>query len=371
MLSAALQEVPLAPATGCPSSREDTTFEYPAEAARAYAEGLARPRGFDALGACERLTRAAELSPDHALVHEALAEALSQLGYDALARESATRALALSGSLGREKRLVIEGLASETAKNWPRAVEIHRALFTFVPDNLDYGLKLASAQLEGELYQDALATVAALRHLAAPAGDDPRIDLVEAKAQGQLSNAQGELAAATRAVTTGTSRGARFAVAEGLYQQGAAYDLMGRSDESFAAMTKAARRFHEMGDRTNEARALNRLAIGHAEAGDLAGAHRSFEAAQAAFKAVGNLRGVAAIAGNLGVLLRNERDLKGARRQNELGIKLSMELREQSGTAISLHNLAFVLGQMGELQDRPLMVILRPAGGGLPASWTP
>ena len=230
-------------------------------------------------------------------------------------------------------------------------MEIRRALFAFVPDNLDYGLKLASDQAEGELHQDALATVAVLRTLPPPAGDDPRIDVVEAKAQVELSNATGALAAATRAVATGTARAMHFAVAEGLHQQAAAYELMGRSDESFTAMSESARRFHEMGDRTDEARALNRLAIMHTEAGDFAAARRSFDAAQAAFKANGNLSGLAAVTGNYAVLLRRDRDLKGARRQNELSIKLWTELREQSGIAAALHNLAFVLGQMGELPE--------------------
>jgi hypothetical protein len=49
--------------------------------------------------------------------------------------------------------------------------EIYRALFEFFPNNSDYGLALAGAQVDGEKGVDALATVKMLRRLPAPLRD--------------------------------------------------------------------------------------------------------------------------------------------------------------------------------------------------------
>ena len=69
------------------------------------------------------------------------------------------------------------------------------------------------------------------------------------------------------------------------------------------------------------------------------------------YSSVGNLGGMAMISANLAVLLRHERDLRGARREMEKSISLLSELRDEGGTASSLHNLAFVLLQLGELPE--------------------
>ena len=45
----------------------------------------------------------------------------------------------------------------------PQAIEIYRSLFTFFPDNLDYGLHLSRAQARAGKGNDALATIASLR----------------------------------------------------------------------------------------------------------------------------------------------------------------------------------------------------------------
>src|SRR5262249_13055541 len=69
------------------------------DATRFYAEGLARMRGFDALGARDLLQKAIVSEPDFALGHSALADAWVALGYDAKGQEEARRAYDLSGKL--------------------------------------------------------------------------------------------------------------------------------------------------------------------------------------------------------------------------------------------------------------------------------
>src|SRR5271163_4436361 len=136
------------------------------EAARLYAEGLARMRVFDVLEARDLLQQAIAADPKYSLAHSALAEAWSRLGYDKKAQQEARQAYELAASLSREEKLLAEGRYRDINHENEKAAEIYRTLFTLFPDNLDYGLKLAMVQSRGSKGQDALATVESLRKLA-------------------------------------------------------------------------------------------------------------------------------------------------------------------------------------------------------------
>jgi len=62
----------------------------------------------------------------------------------------------------------------------------------FFPDNVEYGLKLGNAQYFGGKAKETLDTIAEMRKLPAPDGNDPRIDLLEstsAQASGDFGRA--------------------------------------------------------------------------------------------------------------------------------------------------------------------------------------
>ena len=132
--------------------------------------------------------RGSPAAPSNPLVHSGLAAAWSMLGLDHRAREEAKQALDSSAGLGRVDQLEIEGRYRDMAHDWPRAIQVYQALFTLLPDDLEYGLLLACAEARGGKAQDAIATVGALRHLPGPLRDDPRIDLAEAQAAGALAD---------------------------------------------------------------------------------------------------------------------------------------------------------------------------------------
>src|SRR5579863_10436409 len=149
------------------------------DAARLYAEGVARLRVFDALEARDLLQQAIAADPKYSLAHSALAEAWFRLGYDKKAQQEARQAYDLAANLSREDRLVVEGRYREIDHQYENAIEVYRTLFTLFPDNVDYGIKLAWSQCSCGKGHDALATVESLRKLAPPASEDPRIDLEE------------------------------------------------------------------------------------------------------------------------------------------------------------------------------------------------
>jgi len=67
----------------------------------------------------------------------------------------------------------------ELTHDFPAAIEIYRTLRNFFPDDLDYGLRLAYAQLEAGRGKEASETVARMRNLPDPENQDQRVDLME------------------------------------------------------------------------------------------------------------------------------------------------------------------------------------------------
>src|SRR5207248_10006201 len=118
------------------------------------------------------LTQAVAKDPGYALAHEALAEVWSQLGYDDKAKAESQRAYELSVGLSRRDALGIEARFREETREWTKAVDIYHSLWTVFPDDPEFGLRLADAQVSAGRGQDALLTVNALHQIAAPMRDD-------------------------------------------------------------------------------------------------------------------------------------------------------------------------------------------------------
>src|SRR6266851_4565453 len=183
------------------------------EAARLYSEGLAKLRVYDALGARELLEKAVLIEPNHALSHSALSEAWSKLGYDAKESEEAKKALELADNFSREDRLAVEGRYRLTTHEWGKAVDAFKTLWDFFPDNVEYGVCLARAQILASTGKEALATVEALSKLPPPKGEDPRIDIVEAEASESILDFDRAQQAAARAAARSEVREARLLLA--------------------------------------------------------------------------------------------------------------------------------------------------------------
>src|SRR4030095_2172343 len=119
------------------------------------------------------LDQAVSADPTHPLAHSALALAWSALGYDERARQSAKRAYELSSNLAREDRMWVEGRYHDAMNEYDAAIKTYQALYSFFPDNLEYGLELAAAQTAAGTATDALEKIDSLPRLPAPAHVDP------------------------------------------------------------------------------------------------------------------------------------------------------------------------------------------------------
>ena len=319
------------------------------DAARYYAEGLAKMRSFDNLGARDSLQKAVLAEPSFALEHAALAEAWSALGYDVKSVEEAKQAFDLSSNLPREQRLVIEGRYYEANKNWAKAVDVYRTLWSFAPDNLDYGLRLATSQTSGAQPKEALVTVDALRKIPPPVSEDPRIDLVESQVARGLSDFKRELATAKKAEQKGGAQGARLLVARAKLAEGRALFSLGDAKESQIAAEAAKRLFAEAGDRNGEATALHQKASAISEQGENAAALQLHEQALEVCRTIGNRRCMSDVLNSIGVIHKDEANFAAAQQAYEQSLALRREVGDRSGEAVGLNNIGVLLYQDGKL----------------------
>ena len=323
----------------------------PAEPAamESYARGMERLRQSDALGALPYLERAATFTPVNPLVRSGLAAAWSQLGRDNRAIQEAKQAFDSSSQLGRVEQLEVEGRYRELAHDWPRAIQVYQALFTLLPDDLEYGLMLANAETRGGKARDALNVVNALRKLPAPIGDDPRIDLAEAQSAGALADFAHTRRAAHSAAEKAGKRGARLQYARArLLESGAMQnlDIAGFADVRAEARGICA----ELGDRACVAAALRIEANYWAVAGTPAKARPLYAASLHIAGEIGNqLEKLNALMG-MGYTEQSQGDLKASELDYRAALEVGTEIGPQKRHPVCL-DLADVLAAQGRVVE--------------------
>jgi len=318
-------------------------------AARLYSEGLTKLRTFDNLAARDLLQKAVVADPDFALAHSALASAWYKLGYDSKARQEANKALALSAGLRREDQLSVQAHYQGYSDDWEQATNTYATLFHDFPDNLEYGLQLASAQTFASKGKDALATLDQLRKLPAPAKDDPRIDLAEADAADSLSDFKLDLAAATRAAEKAQVQQARLLEAKALLNQCWSHKMLGQTREAVSNCEAARGLFVQAGYRDKVADADNSLATLMQDQGDNSGAQAKYEQALSIWRETGNRESVAVALNNLAGVLQARGDLAGSRKMLEQALQNYRDVDDQDGVASALGNIGLVLHYLGDL----------------------
>jgi serine/threonine protein kinase/tetratricopeptide (TPR) repeat protein len=319
------------------------------DAARLYAEGLAKMRVFDYLAARDLLQKAVASEPRHALAHANLAAAWASLGYDEKAAAEAKRAFDLSSNLSRQDHLLVEGHYRETTREWDKAVQIYKTLFGFFPDNLEYGILLAQAEIRGGNATEAFTTVDSVRKLPAPQNDDPRIDLVEATAAQSVADFTHQLTAATQAVNKGRATGARLLVARALVYQGIALRKLGRPKESLGLLEGARQIYSASGDKSGVAATLNSNANTLADLGDVQGAKTQYEGALAIYREIGNTVGAAKTLDNIGSVISDAGDVEGGKKLSAEALALLQETGDRHDIANTSNNLATYYVLQGDL----------------------
>ncbi len=337
------QSLGAAPVSGEAIAQARATLPSKPLAFKLYTQGLERLWAFDFVRARDSLIQAAAVEPAFPLTHAALSDAWKHLGYSIKARDEAERARALSGHLGPEDRLLIDGQYYATIQDRKRAIDSYRQLFIQFPDSLDYGLRLADEQ-RWVNPADALHTLETLRHLPLPASDDPRIDYLEARAwvNNDVVKAQ---AAARRAIEKGNAQGLQLFVAR-------AYGILcqiGDGDSTVHDCEDARKRYTAVGDRDNAARTTADFAIFYYEQGDLDRAEAMYREVIKVFRQIGDLEGVTTASANLGDISLARGNLAEAARGLSDAIPGYKEMGDKDGVALTFADLAKIARLRGAL----------------------
>jgi eukaryotic-like serine/threonine-protein kinase len=318
------------------------------EAAKLYAQGLAKLRSFDMTQARDLLTQAIAKDPAYAMAHEALAEAWSQLGYDDKAKEESRRAFELSAGLSRRDALGIEARFREEMREWTRAVDIYHSMWTVFPDDPEYGLRLASAQVSAGRGQDALLTINALRKIAAPMRDDPRIDLAESSSAASLSDYKRVETATERAIVSSGRQGSEGLRAEALLQQCWALRNLADPERAKTSGQQAGEILGGVGDLRGQARSLTCVADVLADQGQLSSAQDMHERALELARKIGAQKDIAGALINLGNVQAYRQKLTDSTRQYQLALALAISIGDKSDALLAQDNLGANLSLQGD-----------------------
>jgi tetratricopeptide (TPR) repeat protein len=321
------------------------------EAARLYAEGLAKLRLADALGARDVLEKAAVLDPKHPMPHAALAAAWTALGYEGKALEQAKQAAALSGDLPPLEKLAIEARFQEASKEWEKAIASYRSLLVSTPDNLEVGLRLAEVQVTAGKAKEAVVTAESLRKLPRPASDDPRIDYIHALALRPLASYKEQQALAARAAAKAEAQGSRALQAAARLLEATALQSLGQSPQALAAIEDSRTLAEAAGDRAGVGRALLQMGVAQYRRGDYEGAKKLFERSVAIHREIGDKRTTARSLLNLANTRLGQGDLPGAQALYTECLATFREIGAKQDVGLTLNDVGARLHNLGELSE--------------------
>jgi len=318
------------------------------EAARQYAEGVARLRLFDMRAARERLEKAIALEPGFPQAYAALGESLAYLGYEARAEEVFKRAFELSGNLPREQRLQIEASYYTVGGSSQQAARAYAELFAAEPDNPEYGIRLASAQLSMGSYDQGMETLARVKQL--PRGsDDPRLPLVLVQAAMTRQDWKDARAKAEEVAKAGAARGAQSLVGEAREAEALALWFEGDLAGARAKAEEARLISFTVGDRDGVSASLTTLGFIRDEGGEHEAAKQDAEEALRVAAEVGSRRRIPTARHVLARAALGRGDLPEARNQFEQSAQAAQEMGGRSWEALGRLGVAVVLALEGEL----------------------
>ena len=321
-----------------------------AKAAKLYSEGLARLRVFDGLSARDSFQKSIAIEPNFPLAHSELARAWSLLGFESKFKDESQKAFALSGNLSRPDRMWIEATYREGNHEWANAVEIYKTLYDFFPDNLDYGLRLASDLVENGKPKEARAVTDNLRRLPGPSGKDPRIDLAAVRTYVETGDSEKRAEGLTESsVREARARGERLLLAEALRGQAALYLRTGDMDKAISAADQARSIYHETGDKFSEAAVLAQAGTAYWYKWDWPKSVDIYRQCLAVNREVGNPTGQGKALNYVASVLAEQSDLDGAREAVQAALKLFRDQSDQRDEAGSLGILAWVESAAGNL----------------------
>ncbi len=341
------EKVAVPPVSGDQAAGVQASLPSSTEAARLYAEGIEKLRQFDALAARDFLEKAIQADSAYAVAHSALAEAWSKLGYEEKAKTEAGKSFELSDKLPRKDRLFIEARYRGMNKEWDKALDLYHTLFSFFPDDIEYGLRLADAQTEAGKRNEALATIQLLRTLPPPAGDDARIDLAEEMDYIRLGQYSTARTSAVRAVEKTRASGFDLQLARALYLEAAALAPLGEGDKAIAAAEQAKKIYGHVGDQWGVSNALECIAYVHTVRGEWESAETLYQQALTVNRAIGNKTGAAVDLTSIAADRESRGELESGKKLDEEALAIYREIGDRDREAWALMGIEWAVAAEG------------------------
>jgi serine/threonine protein kinase/tetratricopeptide (TPR) repeat protein len=320
------------------------------EALKFYTQGRERLEDFDVLSAIKLFEEAVAADPNYAEAHSALAEAWSDLGYDAKATDSAKKAFDRSTGLSQESGGLIRARYYEMAHDWDKASTLYSSLWNLFAETPEYGLLLARSQIGGGRAKEALATLSDLRTRALPAGIQAQVDLAASDAHGKLGNYKDQLGAATSAADKAQSLGGKLLLARARIPQCLAMLNLGMTDQAKPICEEARRLNQATGDQLGTARAINAIANTLQARGDNAQALSLYKQALQISRSIGDKFDEAGALNNIAVIQDTIGDHVAAEWAYNDSIAVARTRGDKNGLALTQQNLAGDLYEQGDLK---------------------
>ena len=328
---------------------------YPAspEASQLYFQALDKLRSFDATSALSLMKKASELDPDNVSIHWGLSDALAQLKHDAEAAQEAQKAstLAEKASLPQEYVVLAQARAAEMNKQWDAAIDNYKSLFRLFPQHLNYGLRLASVQIEGSKATEALTTLGTLAKLPPPVGTDPRIEMTRAQAYGTMNDYASELRAAQAGLKEAQKRNARMMQARAQLELCWAHRNLGHVDEAFSACSEAQNLFSVFGDNVSAAVALNDVATWLSDRGRYVEAKQLYDRVIQVNQAAGAQKDYAGACVNAARVLARMGKPQEAEDYVERALKVAELISDKYDEALARILRGDILARQGHISD--------------------
>jgi eukaryotic-like serine/threonine-protein kinase len=321
------------------------------EVAALYGEALDRLRRFEARTARGLLEKAVAIQPDQPLLRSALATAWQNLGYRQEASRQANQAFALASALRREDWLALEARYHEVVREWDAAATSYAQILEISPDEIEAGLRLAAVQVEDGKNAEAVATLERLRHLPAPLGEDPRIDLAAAKAAGARRDLEQQRKTAERGIAKAEARGDRQLAAEARLQQADALAKLRDFKAAAEALSSAKQAFAAAHNPRGTAEAIRALAGIHAQEGRIAEARAAYDEMIRIYRSLGAEEDVVRGLGQTANLYLAAGELEQAEGFYRQTLDVAHKIGDRRNEAKVLHNLAKLTWQRGRLAE--------------------
>ena len=309
---------------------------------RLYQKGLQAMATLDLPAAQEYLEEVVSSGDDLPLERSALAEVLMNLGRDDRAKIEAKHAFAARKNLADNDRLLVEARYWRITGDELAAIQKYKQLWKTAPGEVEYAVALADAQIAQGQYPEALRTVEAMQKTS----EDPRLDLMEAKAAHHLGQFPRQFEAASGVVDEAEKRGLDLLAAEGLLQRGIARFKRGGSDDAIEEDFRAAEKRSRDKNPELAARAQNAIAVTQYQQGHLRDAVKSFQWALRSYQDLGDLDSAADQQQYIAFVHADQGKLGQARKDYENAVKL---YTDRSRRAAALADLGWLLAQQGDL----------------------